>query len=171
VREASARQALAEVATERGDVTGARGAFEQACVALGAEASALEAPCRGRFAVALLGWGSPREAMAQVEQAESVTARREPWLPRRELDVQASLVRGAVDAGARATSRERLAAIVAEADGAGAVRDALEASLALAEVELADGRTRDGHARLARVARDATARGFVGLARQASTLR
>ena len=76
-REAGARQMLAEVLVARGDSVAGRNAFEQACGALRNDGSSAEALCRVRYATALGDGGLLRDALAQVERAESVVAARE----------------------------------------------------------------------------------------------
>ena len=83
--------------------------------------------------------------------------------------ITTALVRAAT--GATPEAIKTLNAIVAEATTYGYLSYQLEARLALGEIEMKSGRTVAGHSRLAALEKDATAKGFLLIARKAVQFR
>ena len=168
-REAQARAVLAEILADQGDAS-AKEAFAVACDGSSGDGPRAESLCRARYARALVALhGAPADALAQIERAVALATAADAWAARWEVRTTAARVRAALDAGARAEARARLAEIVDEATRANASRPALEATVALGEVELAQGAA-EGRRRLARAAQDASGRGLEGLAFRARAL-
>jgi tetratricopeptide (TPR) repeat protein len=118
------------------------------------------------WAKACLAMGKPGEAMAQLEAAKSLL----PRVQDRSVHLALGIVRGR---GLGKTGRVSEGAAVLreirrEAESAGFVSQALEARLALAELELESGKTSAGRTDLAAVQADAAAKGFLLIARKAA---
>ncbi|HEY1249861.1 MAG TPA: tetratricopeptide repeat protein [Thermoanaerobaculia bacterium] len=167
---AQSRYDLARVALAEGDAKAARDGARQAADELRAqrlpddEALALSLATR-----AALESGSTADAAESVERTRRLAVSGQHETARREYVLASSLLRAA--RGDAPGARRSLEGAIASAREKGLLAYALEASLALGRIEMRSGAAASGRARLADVAKDAAARGFVRIARRASEAR
>jgi hypothetical protein len=164
--------ALADAAflLERGFGREAREAVERA-VRLAREASRPddEAAAESLLALAWQAEGNPREAQQAVNRVEQRLKVTQDRLLRLSGGIAAARVQAASGAPAAVgAARQRLNALLLEAETLGAVSIAYEARLALGEIEMKAGDAAAGRARLAALERDATAKGLINIATKAA---
>jgi tetratricopeptide (TPR) repeat protein len=157
-----ARAALALDAGRSGEALAA--ARELAETYRGTQDTDGEALAEALEARSLLARGMEPEAAAAAERAATLAAKSQDLQFR--LGVEVTTLRVRSLAGTSHTTGERLAEIAAEAEEKGAMALALEARLALGEVEIAAGESA-GRKRLEKLAKEAEKRGMMLLARKA----
>jgi eukaryotic-like serine/threonine-protein kinase len=120
---------------------------------------------------ALLASGNLAAARTQVEAAVSLAAKSQS--PESHWEAEIASARVAVASRMETqivTARNRLETIVTEAARSGFLQEHFEARLVLGQIELASGETAAGRVRLAQLEKDATARGFLLIARKAHSV-
>jgi tetratricopeptide (TPR) repeat protein len=131
-----------------------------------------EALARAVLARALLAQGKTAEAREVSNAAVSMTEKAQDTSVRLTVTIQAARVRAeSSDPAELAGAKKSLAAAVAEAAKEGLTGLLLEARLALGEIEVKSGDRAAGRAHLAALQTDATAKGYLLIARKASAAR
>jgi tetratricopeptide (TPR) repeat protein len=168
-----ARVALARVAIEEGRPGEGETTARQAAQAFAKhKASDHEAVAQSVLAAALLAQGKLAESKQAAARASAISTKSQSQRVRLAVAIVGARVRASSGAAAdTAAALRSLRAVRAEAEKADRRGLALEAELALGEVELRAGRAADAQARLEALERDANARGFGLLAAKAATLR
>lgn len=157
---------LAALAVEEGRPAEAEAPVRQSIEVLRAEKDADdELLARAVLARALLAAGRVSEAQKEIDGARTLAAKSQNRGNRMEMDVAAARVRAA--SGKLTEAEKRLQVTLAEAARSGDVFHEFEARLALGEIEMQSGKTAAGRARLAALEKDATAKGFLLIARKA----
>ncbi len=128
-----------------------------------------EAECRSVRALALLALGKLADAAKEAGQARAVIARSQGPTVRAEVGIASARVQAA-QPGQLQAAIAALREVAREAEKTGSASDRLEARLALAQLLARDGKS-DGRAALEAVERDASARGFALIARDAARAR
>jgi tetratricopeptide (TPR) repeat protein len=127
------------------------------------------AEAEGALAVAWLKEGNLLEAQRAIARADQRLQVTEDRLLRLTGGIAAARVQAATKVAANVSSaQQRLETLIQEASDLGAVALALDARLALGEIDMIAGDRADGRARLAALERDALAKGFVAVARRAA---
>jgi tetratricopeptide (TPR) repeat protein len=167
------RLALARVAIAEGRAAEAEAMARQAAQAFGKDkASDFEASAHGVVADALLAQGKLAEAWQAAGRASALAGKSQSQRVRLAVAIVSARVRAAGRAPAdTAAALRSLQAVRAEAEKADRRGLALEAELALGEVELLAGHSAAARARLETLERDATARGYGLVASKAAALR
>jgi eukaryotic-like serine/threonine-protein kinase len=168
---AQSRLAMASVLLEESRAAEAQAKAEEASTAFHqAGWVPMEAKALALLARAMLGMGQTARAREVVEAASVLIARSE------DLDARLAVVRAAARIrAASGTPEDRSEAVLslesalAEVQAVGLVPEVLETRLALGELEVASGKTEEGRTRLAALAQEAAAKGFVLIARKATS--
>jgi eukaryotic-like serine/threonine-protein kinase len=158
--------ALAALSIEEGRPADAEQPAQQALQQSQAEkASGSELAARTILARSLLAQGKLAEAEKEIRDAEVVAATTEGRLRGIDTLITAARVHAANGKGAEAS--KSLASVLAEATRLGCGRCRFEARLALAEVEMEQGKRLAARERFAALERDATSKGFLLVAHKA----
>jgi serine/threonine protein kinase/tetratricopeptide (TPR) repeat protein len=158
--------ALATIALEEGQTADALAGAQTAAAEYQAQnASSKEGLARSLAARALLAQGKLQDAQSESKQAESLVAKSDD--PTLSLPVHITSARVAAAAGDSTGARKTLDAALASATKVNLVIYQFEARLAIGDLELHAGQTAAGHDRLSKLEKDATARGYVLIARKA----
>jgi tetratricopeptide (TPR) repeat protein len=120
------------------------------------------------LARALLAMGRTADAQSEIDGARSLVGSSQNRGARLLMAVIASRVRAA--AGGTAEAQRVLQETLAEATRSGFFTLQLEARLALGEIEIKSGKATAGRTHLAALEKDATAKGFLLIARKAAKL-
>jgi tetratricopeptide (TPR) repeat protein/predicted Ser/Thr protein kinase len=165
-RSADTRTTLAAVILDEGDAARAETLAREAAEEFSKEhANVSEASARTALAKSLLVQGKLAEAVKALDTATRMLASTDDRGVRLTLLITDARVRAA--SGQTADATKSLEAVLAEAAKYHRVADELEARLALGEIEMASGKAVTGRARLAVLEKDATATGYVLIARKA----
>jgi len=160
------RNSLARVLIEQGQPDRAEVMAREAAQEFQAEKVAdSEGAARVRLAEAESAQGHVREAQVTIDAAAKLLSARENLETRLMLVPVAARIRAA--SGALADATRSLEGIVAEAARSQAGSTAFEARLVLGELELKSGKTASGASRLTALEKEATAKGFMLVARKA----
>jgi serine/threonine protein kinase/tetratricopeptide (TPR) repeat protein len=158
--------ALASIALEEGHADEALAGARKAAVEFQAQKElSKEGLARSLAAKALLALGKLQDAQSESKQAESLVAKSDD--PTILLPVHIASARVAAAAGDSGGARKTLEAALASATKVNLVIYQLEARLALGGLDLHGGQTAAGHDRLTKLEKDATARGYLLIARKA----
>ena len=106
------------------------------------------------------------EAQKEIEDGKGLAAKSQNRANRLQLGIAAAELEAA--RGGIEQARQSLLAILAEANRTGFLEYQLKARLALGETEMSSGKTTAGHTRLIALKKDATAKGFLLIARKAA---
>ncbi len=160
---ASALIPLADLDLESGQAGAAEAKIRECLAAIqGQKRVRVEIAAHTLLARVLLAEGKRDEARIELERIGPMAARSQSRVRRLEYEIAAAEVRAD-----RAGSVKALEGATSEAHRYGFTGVEFEAQLAEAEVEIAAGKTASGVGRLRRVEREAEARGFVMIAREA----
>ncbi len=166
----TSRLGLARIALAKGKPADAEAAARTAVAELSRQKLPDdEATGLSLLARALVDQGRSEEAAKAIERARGLVAKGQNDAVRREYDLAAARVLAA--RGDAAGARRTLQANVARAKDRGMVAAELEARLALGEIEIAYGEAAAAGAFLAALERDAAAKGFQLIAREAARAR
>ena len=167
---AQSQAALAQVALEENRVADAE-TLAMAALAQFAKEKLVEDEIDARTVLAevALKNGKLSEARKMIEAAGKLAAKSSfPGVRYAQAIVQARIEAAS---GGTAAAMKSLQATITGATSVGRLGDALEARLALGEVELRNGKTAEGRARLEALEKEAKAQGFGRIAREAGEIR
>jgi serine/threonine protein kinase/tetratricopeptide (TPR) repeat protein len=128
------------------------------------EASAYDLAAR-----CLLALGKPQAAAAEIQKAEDLSTKSADKVQR--LEIATTRGRILTASGDFSGARNKLDGALAAATKAGLVLDEFEARLAIGELKMKSGQSVSGRAYLASLEKDATAKGFLLIARKAKAAR
>jgi serine/threonine protein kinase/tetratricopeptide (TPR) repeat protein len=158
--------ALAAIALEEGQTTDAlAGAQKAAAEYQGHNEFSKEGLADSFVARASLAQGKLPDAQSEIQQAEKLVAKSED--PTISLPVNIAAARIAAASGDCASARKILDAALASATKVNLVIYQFEARLALGELDLQSGQSASGHDRLSQLEKDASAKGYLLIARKA----
>jgi tetratricopeptide (TPR) repeat protein len=168
---AEVKTVLAELMLDEGNLADGRALAQSAA----AEFETEKAPRDESLAVAvvaraLLGQERIPDAQRAVERATNLLQKHHDRNAELSVALAAARVRAAGSSADRASASEHLRQVMADATKTGFVRYALEARLALGELELRSGDRNAGHNQLEQLVKDANEKGFASLAHQAATV-
>ncbi len=167
----AAQVAYADAIVEQGRPVGIETPLRQSIAEFQAEGDkADEVLARAALARALLATGTPESHLeAQREVNTAIPAVWGVQDPRPRLELIVAAARAAAALGESAQASKTLEGTLAEAERAGFVPIELEVRLALGEIEIKMAKADAGRARLAALEKDATAKGFLLIARKAQS--
>jgi class 3 adenylate cyclase/tetratricopeptide (TPR) repeat protein len=166
------RVAIAQLSVEEGHAADALAAIREAREEFRSEKKpAYELMATTALADALVEDGKSEEARKEIEAARQLVAKCEDRGSRFEFAIAAAKAQSAAGkASSRAEARKSLEATLSEATRTGFQAVQFEARLALGEAELESGDKSAGRRRLAALQKDATAKGFLQIARKAKAM-
>jgi hypothetical protein len=163
---AEGRVMLADLALEEGHTAEAESGLRKAIEVLSAEGNSEgEAFARSILAEALINTGDRSEAEKQISQAQTLAPKVKDLM--KGLDIELSVAQAEAALGKTAVAKKLLESGLAEATKYGLVPHRLEAQLELYKIEMKFGNTTSGRAHLTALEKDATAKGFLLIARKA----
>lgn len=167
---ADSRVSLASLWIEQGHTEKAESPAREAAQEFHQEHSTVEEEAAlGVLARSLLLQGQTRAAQETIEQAQKLAATGEDRASRTTIAILAARIAAA--SGASEAAEQSLASLLSEAVVLGDIPTQLEVRLALGEVEMKSGKVDSSRARLATLEKDATARGFLLIARKAAAMK
>jgi tetratricopeptide (TPR) repeat protein len=119
-------------------------------------------------ALCLLALGKPDAAAAEIQKAEELYAKSDD----KQANLENVIIRGRIltASGDFFGARKKLDGALAAANKAGLVLEEFETRLAIGELEMKLGNSASGRAHLAALEKDATAKGFLLIARKARAI-
>ncbi|MFI5058330.1 MAG: tetratricopeptide repeat protein [Candidatus Acidiferrales bacterium] len=160
------RLALATLSIEEGDPAAAESTAREAAAKFRKDKASLgEAGALATLAQSFLRQRKIREAETTIDKASQLTAKSQQSELRTPILIMAARIHGA--SGKATTASKDLEAILNEETALGNVSLQFEARLALGEIEMRVGEGAAGRSRLASLEKDATAKGFLLVARKA----
>ncbi len=166
---ADSRLSLASLMIEQGHPAGTESPARDAAQEFHQEKSAIaEEAALAVLARSLLLQGKTQAAAETIDKAQKLAAKNEERASRTTIAILAARTDAA--SGATKAAEASLASLLSEAVVLGDVPTQLEVRLALGEVEMKSGKVDSGRARLATLQKDATAQGFLLIARKAAAM-